>query len=188
MPTRAESFGRAGCSLSFDIASRIARPARAARSGIVVVRLGPAEIGHHAVAKVLGDMAAEALDCLRRRAMVLGDDLPPLLGIEMAGDLGRADQIAEKHRQMPPLAFGHFAWFAVFDNDGCGSALGRLWRAVGCRERHRSRRRSSPRAGSQSRTSGKCTASAAPHRMQNFLPAAFSKLQLEQRICLPTAK
>jgi hypothetical protein len=66
--------------------------------------LGPAEIGHHAVAKVLRDMPAEALDCLRRRAMVLADDLAPLFGIEMAGDLGRADQIAKQHRQMPPLA------------------------------------------------------------------------------------
>ena len=49
-------------------------------------------------------MPAEALDCLRRRTMVLGDDLPPLFRIEMASYLGRADQIAEKHRQMPPLA------------------------------------------------------------------------------------
>ena len=72
--------------------------------GIVVVGLGTAEISHHAVAEVLGDMPAEALDCLRRRAMVLADDLAPLFGIEMAGNLGRADEIAEKHRQMPPLA------------------------------------------------------------------------------------
>ena len=72
------------------------RQARARSTlGVVVVRLGLAEVGHHAVAKVLRDMPAEALDCLRRRAMVLADDLAPLLGIEMAGDLGRADEIAE---------------------------------------------------------------------------------------------
>ena len=63
-------------------------------------------------------MPAEALDCLRRRAMVPGDDLPPLFGIEMAGYLGRADQIAEKYRQMPPLASG----------TSCGSPV----RYVGC--------------------------------------------------------
>ena len=81
------------------------REARAGSTlGVVVVRLGPAEIGHHAVAKVLSDTSAEALDGLRRRAMVLADDFAPLLGIEMAGNLGRADEIAEKHRQMPPLA------------------------------------------------------------------------------------
>ena len=36
--------------------------------------------------------------------MIPGDGLPPFLGIELGGDLGRADQIAEQHRQMPPLA------------------------------------------------------------------------------------
>jgi uncharacterized protein (DUF2384 family) len=72
------------------------------------VGLGIAEERHHAVAKVLGDMPAEALDRLRRRMMIPGDDLPPLLGIEMASYLGRADEIAEKHRQMPPLALWHF--------------------------------------------------------------------------------
>ena len=81
------------------------REARACSTfGVVVVRLGTAEICHHAVAKVLRDMAAEALDRLRRRAMVLANDLAPFFGIELAGDLGRADEIAEQHRQMPPLA------------------------------------------------------------------------------------
>ena len=73
-----------GCSLSF--ADRVEdREARARRPlGVVVVRLGPAEVGHHAVAKVLRDMPVEALDRLRRRTMVPADDLAPLLGIEMA--------------------------------------------------------------------------------------------------------
>jgi hypothetical protein len=72
--------------------------------GVVVVRLGPAEVGHHAVAEVLRDTSAEALDGLRRRAMVLADDFAALPGIEMAGDFDRADQIAKQHRQMPPRA------------------------------------------------------------------------------------
>jgi hypothetical protein len=61
------------------------------------MRLGPAEIGHHAITKVLSDIPAETLDCLRRRTMVLADDLPPRFGIEMVGYLSRADQIAEEH-------------------------------------------------------------------------------------------
>ena len=69
-------------------------------------------------------MPAEALDCLRRRTMVLGDDLPPLFGIEMAGYLGRADEIAEKHRQMAPLALVHFVRLAVLDHDGVRLRLG----------------------------------------------------------------
>jgi hypothetical protein len=72
--------------------------------GVVVMRLGIAEVGHHAVAKVLRDIPAETFDCVRRRAMVLADDFAPLLEIEMAGDLGRSNEIAKKHRQMPSLS------------------------------------------------------------------------------------
>ena len=83
------------------------REARAGGAfGVVVVRLGPAEIGHHPVAEILRDVAAEAGDRFRRRAMVPGDDLAPFLGIELRRDRGRADQVAEQHRQMPPLATG----------------------------------------------------------------------------------
>jgi hypothetical protein len=80
---------------------------------IVLVGLGVAEECHHAVAEILSDMPAEALDGLRRRSMIVGNDFAPLLGIEMAGDLGRADQIAEKHGQMPPLTFD----LVLVDND-----------------------------------------------------------------------
>jgi hypothetical protein len=71
---------------------------------IVVMGFRVAEECHNAIAEILRDMAAEMLDGLRRRAMIFDDDFAPLLGIEMAGDLGRADQIAKQHRQMPPLA------------------------------------------------------------------------------------
>ena len=75
---------------------------------IVVVGLGIAEECHHAVAEVLRDMAAKAFDCLRRRTMVLANDLSPLFRIKMASYLGRADEIAEQHRQMAALALWHF--------------------------------------------------------------------------------
>jgi hypothetical protein len=49
-------------------------------------------------------MPVKALDCLRRCSMISGDDLPPFFRVQMAGDLGRADQIAEKNSQVTPLA------------------------------------------------------------------------------------
>ncbi len=58
-------------------------------------------------------MPAEALDRLRRGSMISGDNLPPLFRVEMAGYLSRADQIAEKYRQMPPLTFDR----VLLDND-----------------------------------------------------------------------
>ena len=91
--------------------------------GVVVVRLGIAEVRHHPVAEVLRDTSAEALDRLRRRAMILADDLSPLFGIEMAGDLGRADEVAEKYCQMPTLTLWDFVWLAVFDHYACGCGL-----------------------------------------------------------------
>ena len=55
---------------------------------VIIVGLGIAEECHHTVAEVLGDMPAEALDGLRRRAMVLADDLPPLFRIKLRRESG----------------------------------------------------------------------------------------------------
>jgi len=80
------------------------------------IRRGRADSVHRRV--------AEALNCLRRHSTVAGDDLSPLLRVETASYFGRADEIAEKHRQMAPLALGHLVWLAVFAHDGCGCGLG----------------------------------------------------------------
>ena len=65
--------------------------------------LGPAEIGEHAVAHELGDMALEARHLAGHRVLVGADDLPHLLGIEPRRQRGRADQIDEHHRELPAL-------------------------------------------------------------------------------------
>jgi hypothetical protein len=83
--------------------------------GVVVMGLWIAEIGHHAVAKVLRDMPAKAFDCLRRRAMIPGDDFAPLFRIEVASYFGRADEIAEQYRQMAAFSCG----YTTFNSDGC---------------------------------------------------------------------
>src|SRR5438046_3046888 len=97
---------------------------RQARAGgtlrVVVVGLRIAEVRHYSVTKVLRDMTVESLYCLRRRTVVLADDLTPLLGIKMAGYLGRTDEIAEKHRQMAVFALWRFVLRAVFEPDCCG--------------------------------------------------------------------
>ena len=50
--------------------------------GIVLMRLGVAEIDQHAVAHILGDKAAKAGDGVGDTAMVGADDLAQILGIE----------------------------------------------------------------------------------------------------------
>ena len=72
--------------------------------GVVLVRLRVAEIDQHPVAHVLGDKAVEAGDRLGDRAVVGADDLAQVLGVEPRRERGRADQIAEHHRELP--AFG----------------------------------------------------------------------------------
>ena len=68
--------------------------------GIVLVRDRPAEVGEHAIAQVLGDMAFEAADHLRARCLISAHDFTQVLGVEPRRQRGRADQIAEQHRQL----------------------------------------------------------------------------------------
>ena len=57
----------------------------------------------------------------------LADDLPPRFGIEMAGDLGRAHQIAKKHRQMAALTRKVIAWLGDRRNRrGCSQRCSAL--------------------------------------------------------------
>jgi hypothetical protein len=62
------------------------------------------EVRHHAVAEILRDVAAEALDGIRCGAMIIGYDRPPFFGVELSGKSGRPDQVTKQYRQMSPLA------------------------------------------------------------------------------------
>ena len=70
------------------------------------MRLRIAEIDQHPVAHVFGDKAVEPGDHLGDGAVIGGDDLAQILGIEPRGERGRADQIAEHHRQLPAFGIG----------------------------------------------------------------------------------
>src|SRR4029077_2049072 len=71
--------------------------------GIVLMRLGIAEIDQHAVAHIFGDKTVKAGDGVGDAAVVGADDLAQILGIEARRQRRRTDQIAEHHRQLPPL-------------------------------------------------------------------------------------
>jgi hypothetical protein len=74
--------------------------------GVVLVRARPTEIRQHAVAHVLGDVPVPAPDDLGDRGLISADDLPQVFRIEPRRQLGRAHQVAEHHRQLPPLRSG----------------------------------------------------------------------------------
>jgi hypothetical protein len=56
MPILADNLGLAACSLSFATAIDDAQTGPDGALGIIVVRLWPAEVSHHAVTKILGNM------------------------------------------------------------------------------------------------------------------------------------
>jgi hypothetical protein len=74
--------------------------------GVVLVRPGPAEVGQHAVAEELGDVAALALHHLRDGAVVGRHHLAQVLGVETGRERRRAREVAEQHRQLPSLGAG----------------------------------------------------------------------------------
>jgi hypothetical protein len=71
--------------------------------GSVLLGLGPAEVGEHAVAHELGDVAAEPGHRARHRLLVRPEDLAHLLRIEPGGKRRGAGQVGEHHRELPPL-------------------------------------------------------------------------------------
>ena len=74
--------------------------------GVVLVRDRIAEQRHQPVAELLRHMTAH-LRHRRRGGIEIGaDEVAPLLGIELRGNAGRTDQIAEHHREVAPLAGG----------------------------------------------------------------------------------
>ncbi len=74
--------------------------------GLVLVRHRPAEIGQHAVAHELRDMALEARDLAGDGVLVGAQHRAHLLRVEPLGKRGRADQIDEHHGQLAALGLG----------------------------------------------------------------------------------
>ena len=71
--------------------------------GVVLMRLGIAEIDQHPVAHIFGDKAGKAGDRVGDAAMIRANDLAQILGIEARRQRSRADQIAEHQGQLAPL-------------------------------------------------------------------------------------
>ena len=64
------------------------------------------EVGEHPVAHVLGDMAVPLLHPFGAAFLIGPDQRAHVFGIEPRRQFGRAHQIAEHHRQLPPLGRG----------------------------------------------------------------------------------
>jgi hypothetical protein len=110
--------------------------------GIVLVRNRIAEQRHQPVAELLGDMAAHLRHRRRRGVEIRADEIAPLLGIELGGNAGRTNQIAEHHGEVTALAHGFNAGTQLRRRLGGGNRL--QWSnryCRGCYGRRCSRRR-----------------------------------------------
>ena len=71
---------------------------------IVLPRDRIAKQRHQPIAELAGDMAAVVGDRLYRGVEIGREQIAPVLGVELRGDRGRADEIAKHHCDMPTLA------------------------------------------------------------------------------------
>ena len=96
-----QSLARRRLQLADRFGERQSRPNRPLR--FVLVRPRIPEVGQHTVAHELGDEALEPGDHPGAGVLIRPDHLAHVLGIEPRRQLGRADQVDEHHRQLPPL-------------------------------------------------------------------------------------
>ena len=73
--------------------------------GVILVGARVSEVSKHSIAHVAGHETVESLDGGFCSILVAAIDLAHLLGIEMLGELGGTDEIAEHHRQLAALGF-----------------------------------------------------------------------------------
>src|SRR5262249_12957988 len=74
--------------------------------GIVLVRLGVAEIDEESVAHVSGDIPAHPSDHRGATSLKTADHVAQVLGIERSRQNRRPDEIAKKDGQLPFLRLG----------------------------------------------------------------------------------
>ncbi len=102
----AHGDGEAGSGLEVRGRLHDAEPGAHRAFRVVLVRLGIAEVGQHAVTDVARDEAVETLDDLRAAPVVGVHDLAQVFRIELLGERGGPDQIAEHDGELAALRVG----------------------------------------------------------------------------------
>src|SRR5262252_7022741 len=68
---------------------------------VIFMCLRIAEVDKQTITEKLGDMPIVALDHLGTYSLICTDDFPVLFGVELGGEVGGIDQVAEHHRELP---------------------------------------------------------------------------------------
>src|SRR6266446_142090 len=80
---------------------------------VVLMRFGIAEVRHHAITEILGDVAVVALDSRRASTAIYAHHVAEIFWIQTFGQRGRADEIAEHHGELAPLGGDSGRWLCV---------------------------------------------------------------------------
>ena len=75
--------------------------------GVIFMRLRIAKVHQEAIAQILRDIAAEALDHRRTGFLVGPHYLPQVLRVELDSESRRVHEIAEHHCKLAPFGFRH---------------------------------------------------------------------------------
>src|SRR6185295_14600216 len=72
--------------------------------GVIFAGARPTEVDEDPIAEILGDVAAPARHGAGGSGVVLLENLPPVLDVELLCERRRADEVAEEDRQLAALA------------------------------------------------------------------------------------
>ena len=73
--------------------------------GVIFMRLGIAKVHQQAIAQILRDIAAKALDHRGTGLLVGAHHLPQVFRVELDGESCRVHEITEHHRELAPFGF-----------------------------------------------------------------------------------
>src|SRR5262245_39301159 len=74
---------------------------------LILMRLGPAEVGEDTVAPEVGNVPLEAIDLAYHRVLVDANDVSHFLWAEPAAKFGRVNEINEHCGDLPPFSIRH---------------------------------------------------------------------------------
>ena len=105
----ADASGKGGAPAVLQTRNRLeSTRSPGANSALCLIFMGPrpTKIREHAIAKEFGDVTLEARDLAHHRVLIELNELTHLLRVEPGCELGRADEIDEHHRELPPFGLG----------------------------------------------------------------------------------
>jgi hypothetical protein len=98
-----------------------AQPGLHRPAGVVLMRLGIAKVDQQPIAQILCDIPLQALDHFVTGLLIGPHDRPVIFGIELAGQGGGIDEVAEQHGELAALRLCRTR---------CATWRGPLWRGV----------------------------------------------------------